>query len=161
MKKSILFLGGFITCSITSFAQQTPVSQTPQNKNAILEELTGINCQYCPDGHRIANNLANANPGRVVLVNVHAGGYAAPGTGQPNLRTTDGTALDGFFDPDGYPAGTVQRTRFGSESVLATGRGNWGSQINSTLSQASPVNIAMNASINAATRELTLNVEIY
>ena len=36
---------------------QTIVSTTPENKNAILEEFTGIYCVFCPDGHLIANNL--------------------------------------------------------------------------------------------------------
>src|SRR5690606_39113383 len=120
MKRTLLFVFGFSSLGFITFSQQTPVSQSPQKKVALLEELTGINCQYCPDGHRMANNLANANPGKVVLVNVHAGGYANPGSGQPDLRTTAGTALNTFFDPDGYPTGTVQRTRYGSEPSLAT-----------------------------------------
>ena len=43
-------------CSLKTQAQ-TIVSTTPENKNAILEEFTGIYCVYCPDGHLIANNL--------------------------------------------------------------------------------------------------------
>ena len=163
MKRTLLILGNVILGAGFSFAQQTPVSQTPQNKNVVLEELTGINCQYCPDGHLRANQIATApaNVGRVVLVNIHAGGYATPGAGQPDLRTTDGTALDAFFAPSGYPAGAVQRTAFGTETVLATGRGNWAGQATARLAEASPVNIAMNATIDAGTRELTLNVEMF
>lgn len=161
MKRTLLLLGNVFVGAGFIFAQQTPVSQSPLNKNVVLEELTGINCQYCPDGHLRAQNLANANPGRVILVNVHAGGYANPGAGQPDFRTTDGTALDGFFDPSGYPAGAVQRTPFGTETVLATGRGNWNGMATSTLAQASPVNVAMNAQIDAATRQLTLTVEMF
>lgn len=160
MKKSLLFLGNVLVAGFT-FSQQTPVSQTPLNKNVVLEELTGINCQYCPDGHKRAKQIADANPGRVVLVNVHAGGYATPGAGQPDLRTTDGTALDNFFNPDGYPAGALQRTPYGTETILATGRGNWAGMANTVLGQTSPVNIAMDAQIDAATRVLTLHVEIF
>lgn len=161
MKQTLLLIGGVFASSMTLFAQQTPVSQTPQNKNAVLEELTGIHCGYCPDGHKRANDIAAANPGRVVLVNIHAGGYATPGAGEPDLRTTDGTALDGFFDPEGYPAGTVQRKPFGSEAFLATGRGNWQGQVTATLAEASPANVAMDATIDATTRQLTLHVEIF
>ncbi|WP_300663124.1 T9SS type A sorting domain-containing protein [Fluviicola sp.] len=161
MKQSLLLIGGMFASAVTLFAQQTPVSQTAQNKNAVLEELTGVNCQWCPAGHKLANDISTANPGRVVLVNVHAGSFAAPGAGQPDLRTADGTALDGFFDPAGYPAGAVQRTAFGSETFLATGRGNWQGQINTALGQPSPVNVAMDATIDASTRQLTLHVEIF
>lgn len=161
MKQSLLLIGGVFASSLTMFAQQTPVSQTAQNRNAVLEELTGIHCGYCPDGHKRANDIATANPGRVVLVNIHAGGYATPGAGEPDLRTTDGTLLDGFFAPEGYPAGTVQRKPYGAETFLATSRANWQTQVTSTLAEASPVNVAMDATINATTRELVLHVEIY
>ncbi len=160
MKKSLLLLGNVLVAGL-SFAQETPVSQTPLNKNVVLEELTGINCQYCPDGHKRAKQIADANPGRVVLVNVHAGGYATPGAGQPDLRTTDGTALDAFFNPTGYPAGALQRTAFGTETMLATGRGNWAGMAATALGQASPVNIAMDAEIDATTRVVTLHVEMF
>lgn len=161
MKQSLLLLGGVFASSLTMFAQQTPVSQTPLNRNAVLEELTGIHCGYCPDGHKRANDIAAANPGRVVLVNIHAGGYATPSGSDPDLRTTDGTALDAFFAPQGYPAGTVERKPFGTETFLATGRGNWQTQVTSTLAEASPANVAMDATIDATTRQLVLHVEIY
>ena len=157
MKKLILPLV-FCSTSLMVFAQSTPVSQSPMNKNAVIEELTGINCQYCPDGHKRAAQVAAANPGRVVLVNIHAGGYA---NATPDFRTTDGTAIDGFFTASGYPAGSVQRTPFQAETALATGRGNWTSQVNTTLAQASPANIALNATIDAISRELTVTVEAF
>ena len=161
MKKSLLLLGNLVLGAGFTFAQQTPVSQSPLNKNVVLEELTGIHCGYCPDGHERANTLAADNPGRVVLVNVHAGGYATPGTGEPDLRTTDGTALDAFFAPTGYPAGALQRTPFGTETILATSRANWTSMAAARLAEASPVNMAMDATVDASTRQLTLNVEMY
>jgi hypothetical protein len=63
--------------------------------------------------------------------------------------------------PAGYPAGSVQRTPFGAETFLATSRANWSSQITADLAQASPVNMAMDAVIDATTRQLTLTVEMY
>jgi hypothetical protein len=161
MKRTLLILVSVILGAGFSFAQQTPVSQTPQNKNVVLEVLTGINSQYCADAHLRAKQIADANPGRVVLVSVHAGGFATPGGAQPDLRTTDGTALDVFFAPMGYPAGAVQRTAFGAENVLATGRGNWSSQVTTGLAEPSPVNIAMNATIDIVTSVLTLSVEMF
>ena len=51
MKKNLLI----ILIALPFFAiSQTFVSTTPENKNVILEEFTGITCVYCPDGHRIA-----------------------------------------------------------------------------------------------------------
>jgi len=160
MKQSILLIGGLVFGAFGAFAQQTPVSTTATNKNAVLEELTGIHCGYCPDGHQIANGLAAANPGRLILVNIHAGGYATPAAGEPDLRTTDGTAIDGFIAPAGYPQGAVSRT-VGGDGLMAQSRGQWAGQVSSRLAEASPVNIAMNATIDASNRNLVLNVEMY
>lgn len=158
MKKTLLIVSSFFSLLAVN-AQNLPVSQSAANKNAVLEELTGINCQYCPDGHKRAQEIRDANPGRVVLVNVHAGGYAS---GTPNLKTTDGDLLDPFFDPSGYPAGSVQRTPHSSDMTrIATGRGNWLGQVNTVLNAPSPVNVALNASVDASTRQVTVTVEVF
>ncbi len=162
MKKKLLLFSGILTNTLSLFAQQTPVSQLPQNKNVVLEELTGIYCQFCPSGHEIANGISAANPGRIVLVNIHAGSFAVPQAGAPDFRTTDGNALNTFFNPTGYPAGSVQRTPHSSDLTrIATGRQNWTSQVNAALAESSPVNIAMDATIDAATRVVTLHVEMF
>jgi len=158
MKKTLLLVSSFFSLLAVN-AQNLPVSQVAANKNAVLEELTGINCQYCPDGHKRAQEIKDANPGRVILVNVHAGGYAS---GTPNLKTTDGDLLDPFFNPSGYPAGAVQRTPHSSDmTAIATGRGNWAGQVSTVLSAASPVNVALNATVDASTREVTVTVEVF
>ncbi|MDX1351042.1 MAG: hypothetical protein R3279_12370, partial [Putridiphycobacter sp.] len=74
MKKNLLSIFG-IAASFGAFAQ-LPVSTMPDNKNVVLEEFTGITCVFCPQGHAIANTIAANNPGDVVLINIHTGGYA-------------------------------------------------------------------------------------
>ena len=93
MKRKFTYFG--VTTLFATFAMaQLPVSTTPQNKKVVLEEFTGINCQYCPDGHKIANNIKASKPaGDVILVNIHTGGYANPSAGQPDYRTADGNAI--------------------------------------------------------------------
>jgi len=159
MKKQLLFVGACIFSSVLTFAQSTPVSQTVESKNVVLEELTGIYCGYCPDGHKIAQGIADANPGRIVLVNIHAGGFAVPSTGDVDLRTTDGTTIDNWMDPSGYPSGSVQRKVSGGE--IPQNRGDWSGMVNTVLAQTSPVNVALDATIDATTRVVTVNVEMY
>ncbi len=145
----------------TTLLAQLPVSQTATNKSFVLEELTGIHCQYCPDGHKIANQIKAANPTRVVLVNIHSGGYAAPSAGEPDFRTANGTALDAFFNPSGYPAGSAQRRDSDSDGKIAIGRGSWTSIANTVLAETSPLNMAMEATIDASTRVVTINVQMF
>lgn len=131
------------------------VSTEVSNKNVVLEEYTGINCGYCPDGHKRANQLAAAHPGRVFVINVHAGSYAA------NTYTTQfGNALANQTGLTGYPSGTVNRHVF-SGSNTALDRGSWASCANTILNQTSPVNIAARGTLDWSTRELNITVQLY
>lgn len=86
MKKFTLALMALLSVGFAAKAQQY-VSTEPANRNVIIEEFTGRNCGYCPDGHRIANEIMANNPGRVWAINVHAGGYAP--TSYPNFNNSD------------------------------------------------------------------------
>ena len=131
------------------------VSTEVSNKNVVLEEYTGINCGYCPDGHRIANEIAAAHPGRVFVINVHAGSYAA------NTYTTQfGNALANQTGLTGYPSGTVNRHVF-SGSNTALDRNQWSAKSNTILNQTSPVNIAARGTLDWSTRELNITVQLY
>lgn len=164
MKKIVLsFLGLFAAFAVGA---QTPqfVSTEPANKNVIIEEYTGINCGYCPDGHKRVREYEAANPGRVFGINIHAGSYAA------NTYTTQwGNALMNQAQVTGFPSGTINRETFTyyddyygqTVTSMALGRGQFVSCGNEILAQTSFVNVAAQASIDATTRTMTVNVEAY
>ncbi len=141
------------------------VSTEVSNKNVVLEEYTGINCGYCPDGHRIANEIAAAHPGRVFVINVHAGSYAA------NTYTTQfGNALANQTGLTGYPAGTVNRHVYpdllspnetGTHTVTDLSRGHWNTAAGRVMAETSPVNIAARGTLDWSTRELNITVQLY
>ena len=134
---------------------QTFVSTTPENKNVILEEFTGISCGFCPDGHSIANSIHASNPNDVAIIAIHAGGFASPQGPGTDFRTTEGNAIDAYWNITGYPTGTVNRDG-GTMS-----RGDWATAANQILTQSSPVNIATQASVDMSTNVLTVDVEVY
>ena len=155
MKSKIIFL-----CSLAlslALKAQTFVSTEPSNKNVILEEYTGVNCQYCPDGHRMANELMKANPGRFFSINIHQGSFAST---TPDYRTDFGDALANQAGISGYPTGTVNRHIF-SGSKTALDRSHWEPSATQIMSQGSYVNVAVKSVIDAISRVLTVNVEIY
>jgi len=160
MKKNLL--SAFVLCILISNAQ-TFVSTTPENKNVILEEFTGINCVWCPAGHLIGQQLHDANPNDVFLINIHVGGFATPSGGQPDYRTPFGTAIDGQAGVAGYPAGTVNRHQFSMSQGggTAMSRSDWSSASTQMLSQSSPVNVGLQANVDMATSLLTVDVEVY
>ncbi len=153
MKKLSLLAGALLACFMQVNAQQF-VSTDPQNRNAIIEEFTGRNCGYCPDGHVIANQIVHANPGRVWAVNVHAGGYSP--TSLPNLNCGVSTTICNGFQVTGFPAGVVNRS-----TAQAQGRGQWQSLTNQQLAQAAECNVAGQVVINPVTRLAKINVEVY
>ena len=68
MKKGLLFSLSFLIGAM-AFAQ-TFVSTTRSTKNVLIEEFTGINCGYCPDGHRIVGEVMAAHPNNVFAINI-------------------------------------------------------------------------------------------
>lgn len=145
---------------------QTIVSTTPENKKAILEEFTGIYCQFCPEGHAIAEQILTQNPGNAFAINIHQGGYAAPSGSDPDFRTPWGNAIAGQTGLVGYPAATVNRHVFpgksqGASGTTAMNRNNWKSAALEIIGTPSYLNMAVEASIDIETRLLTVHVEAY
>lgn len=137
---------------------QSLVSTQPQDRAALLEDFTGIHCGYCPEGHDIAAAIEAEHGPRVVVVGVHAGPFADPNPGEPDFRTTWGTEIDAHFTIGGYPAGVISRHVFGGEDDL--GRGAWAGAVNEVLTMPSPVNVGVESSFDAGTRDLTVTVEL-
>ena len=160
MKKLLLLTLSFSVF----FTNAQNVSTTPENKNVVLEEFTGIYCGYCPDGHRIAQEFHDLYPDDVVLINIHTGGYATPQGSDPDYQTSFGASIAGQTDLQGYPAGTVNRhlfTGMQQGSGTAMSRGDFAAAGNMILAESSPVNTWGSAEIDLGTNTLTVDVEIY
>ena len=174
MKNNVKILILFLFCSSILNAQ-TIVSTTQENKKAIVEKFTGINCNYCPCADVTINNAISANPENIIVVKVHEGGYANPGAGQPDFRTAYGDAISAQSGNTGNPAISVNRHLFPSYSS------NGGTAIGGCYSNASGIalqspptyaideillepaylNVAADAIIDYSTGTLTVNTEIY
>jgi hypothetical protein len=151
-----LSLTAFISPQVS--AQYEYVLKTPQNRVVVLEEFTGVNCGWCPQGHTIAKNIERAYPNAVVI-NIHAGAFANPGVGQPDFRTAYGTTINNGFGANAYPSGMLNRHNFGSGIV--TGRGTWAGNADRIADMNSPVNIGMVSNYDPLERELSVDVEYY
>lgn len=163
MKKSLLLLAVlaivFVGCkdpddpNEPKEPQVTPkwCSTQVEKKHAILEEFTGQGCGYCPDGHKIANQIAKDNPGRFFPINIHAGGYA-----RQEMLCADATTIHNGFVVRGYPMGMVNRNDAG-----VVNRGSWYGYVQAELQKDACVNMVAKASLNEANRELKVTVEMY
>lgn len=151
MKKYLLSLI-IVLFSLELLNAQQYVVTTPTNKNVLLEEYTGNYCTYCPNGHRIANELAAKYPGRVFPINIHAGSFAS--TSYPNMTTTQGNEYNYNFGVTSYPTGILNR-------VGQIGYNQWETKVDEMMKENAIVNIAGDYTINAATRTAQITVEMY
>lgn len=157
--KKITLLSGLLAFGFGAVAQNW-VSTTPENKKVVLEEFTGIYCTFCPDGHKTANAIMAANPGKVFAVNIHSGGFAGPrAAGDPDMRTPEGDVIDDASGLTGYPAASVNRYR--TPRVEPGNRASWAASVNSQLAESAAANTYVKSSFDRTTNELTTEVEVY
>ena len=143
-----------------SLSAQLLVSTDPQQKNAVLEEFTGIHCGNCPDGHAIAQEIIENNPYRAVVISIHQGNYAIPVEGEPDYRTQWGDPIAEQAGVIGYPMGTVNRHLFNGTNT-AMSRGDWIASADQIMNEPSPVNIGVQSIFDSVSRELNITVELY
>src|SRR6185436_21006105 len=117
-KKEIMKNNLLLTLTLASIGldvfSQLPVGTLPTNKKAVLEQFVGIVCGYSPDGDLKATQVFNANPGNVILIDIHSGSWANATTGQPDFKTPIGDAIynmPGMGVPY-IPAGAMNREVF-------------------------------------------------
>lgn len=138
---------------------QTLVGTAPLYRTALLEEFTAVNCGNCPGGHVIAADLESLHGDDLVVVGINAGGLSIPASGQPDLRTAEGTALWNFYSLNAQPKAVVGRTAYNGFTTLSPVY--WGGAVDSVLQQASPVNLGFTSTFDPGTRLLTVAVELY
>ncbi len=62
----------------------------------LVEEFTGIDCVNCPIGAQKLKELSTQNPGKIVIVGIHAGYFAGEHNGF-NLNAEDGELLESQY----------------------------------------------------------------
>jgi hypothetical protein len=123
-----------------------------QVKRVLLEDYTGHTCQNCPAAAAIAHNQEAIYNGKLIVLAVHAGYYAIPGTGEfaIDFRTAAGEQWNTDFQIVAYPSGMVDRKQFNGKQVL--GSAEWVTDISSVVNQASSMIMIMNNSYDSTSR---------
>ena len=176
MRKYLLVVPAAL--SAAALCAQTMVSTVPAGRNAVLEELTGVNCPNCPDGHVRADALFAAYPGRVVVINVHGTAYQ----GTPNLKSVWSDPIDNLINATAYPSGGMNRQVWtgaynappyfpqNPPNNLAIRRPGWwdtgypGQTAGEWIilnGGNSVVNIGASSTYNSSTNELSIKVELF
>jgi hypothetical protein len=138
----------------------TDTTQTTQQKNILIEEFTGVKCVQCPEGHEIAQNISDANNGRVEIVSIHSGFYAVPYTfSLYNFKIPEGTAIENLVGPASfYPTAAIDRKLYSGQSELLMDKNFWAGNAAAQLQEPLKVKVNFNNTYSPSDRKLTVNV---
>jgi hypothetical protein len=144
---------------------------TPQQRNVLIEEFTGVRCPNCPKAQIEAKTISDNNPGRINVVTIHplnklnaltrpfdvAGGDEH--TSAYDFRTEAGAQI---FEMVGIssalPIGNINRKLFNGESVRNIDYQKWNAYVSDELNESTPVNINLSAKNLADSIEIELTV---
>jgi hypothetical protein len=138
--------------TIDTFFLKATVSPA-QQKQALLEDVTGVKCVNCPDAAKIAKDLIDANPGRVNVISMHPlmsalNYFTSPITedghkSKYDLRTQAAAdiCVNILGVPNSLPKGAIDRKKFTDQTDLLMDRTNWTPKTNAQLLVPAPVNI--------------------
>jgi len=136
-----------------------------QQKNILIEDITGVRCPNCPEGHEKAQQLQDANPGRVEVVAIHNGDLSSPfAFSAYDFRIPQGAQIDNFLGPaDYWPKGSIDRKEYGNtgETGILMGRNYWIGNGDQRLTDTLRVDVGLSKSYNAATRKFDLDVTLH
>ena len=166
MQRLILFISCFI---FITACDEKPVVIPPfeapvTNRVVLLEELTGVECQNCPQGAAIASSLAESVfPGQVIVVGIH-GNFLTDmlSNSTYNFKNQDAIDLEEYLKPwQGKPSAAINRILFEGTDKLANNKpGEWQGLVNDVLQQPHQVEIDFSHEFDVNTGELTVNVGI-
>jgi len=138
---------GNITDTVMEWDTVIPV------KRVLLEDYTGHKCVNCPEASVIAHSLEESYDGKLIVLAVHAGYQAMPGTGgyAPDYRSTAGEAWNIDFGINSInPQGMVDRREFNGTRILS--KDVWSTDVELALSEAPQLIMVMTNSYDSNSR---------
>ncbi|MDP4282340.1 MAG: hypothetical protein Q8867_09360, partial [Bacteroidota bacterium] len=90
------------------------------NRTVLLEDYTGHKCVNCPTAAVTAHTLEEMYNGNLIILAVHAGYFAIPGSGNYALDLRSATGEDWYstFGVTSNPIGMINRIETGGSRML-------------------------------------------
>lgn len=103
------------SCPVPEFPDDTD-----HQKVVLIEEYTGHACVNCPVAAMTAHEIIHNNPGKAILLTIHAGYFAEtePGNYSLDLNSATGTDLHAFIGIQDNPAATFNRKFIGGNRIF-------------------------------------------
>ena len=134
------------------------------DRKVLVEELTGVRCQNCPDGAADLQDLSQTLGDNLIVVALHAAaGYDQPfSDSKYDFRTEDGRAITDYIyvngDP-GAPAAAIDRQLLDGQTDIFINRP-WKGAINARAAVQPELGLFLTKNYNAATRALDITANI-
>lgn len=137
--------------------------QTPQAKNVLLEDFTGIRCINCPNAQTELKYLIAQNSGRLIGVSHHS---VLQDEVYPvsKVELTSGVSQkieDLLVYPGFKPSGAIDRANLLSRPTLCYDYLEWSGGVSTRLNVSTPVNINVTKEFNKTSGDLTLDVRMH
>ncbi|MFY0643897.1 MAG: Omp28-related outer membrane protein [Bacteroidia bacterium] len=135
------------------------LTNTPQDRVVLIEDLTGVRCTNCPDAAKRAKDLKSANPTQVVIAGLYTSqpnNLTFPHSGSEDLRTENATNIyANLYGSPPLPGGGVNRKPFPGETTINQQFSFWGASVNADKVLSSVINLDLQTdSINDSTIQL-------
>lgn len=144
------------------YRESSSIDTSKINTRVLLEEYTGFRCGNCPQASEIAHALEKKYPGKVILLSIHAGGYAKPTVAHPyDFRNAIGDELDAFFGMSnaGNPSGMVNRIGFTTKTHILR-EAQWETAIQNALAKENSIDLNLQTSFNSVTNQIFVQADI-
>jgi len=178
MRKSLLALGLsvlFFSCKehlevlpgsgpASSDTTYTAGVETPQQRNVLIEEYTGVTCPRCPEGRQYIRSYETQYPGRIIAVGYYP--YNQPQSNpvydltKQDFRSDKATTLGEDYLGGVFflPAAAIDRSPFTGGAYISD-RNQWAGKVADRINVATPVNIYVTSAYDAATHQATIKVK--
>ena len=144
------------SASVVSMLGAHSVSTEIQKKAVLLEEYTGIGCGNCPAGATLAATIKQVAGDAFYIISIHEGHYSENMT--VDYRTEWGAALLEQAGDIGFPQGSLNRIPY-EGTMMNSNRGSWTKRTKALVQEDAEVNLYMEASVDAQSREMNIKVE--
>lgn len=163
---ALFSIAAFQSCDKVDAPYKEDVQVIAGERKVLVEDYTGHKCGNCPRASKSLYDLKAIYGDRLVVMAVHAGGFATvfPPSAPYytyDFRTPEGTELDTDFgiSAAGNPNGMVNRRQVNGNYILSST--SWAGEIATVLNDATPVpvKITISNSFDAPTKVLQTEVQ--
>ncbi len=138
-----------LNASVSKDTTYVAATATPQLKNVLIEEVTGVRCIPCVNANDIIEQMMLTNPARIVATGIHHSllqSNPLPESKQ-DFRTAEGDQLSDFLGTfSSKPSACINRLPTTSGQMYNDTRTTWQSFVTTYLAQSTPINIDISTS---------------